>query len=114
MAVTLSDSTVFSSGLSSGMGVLVGRVTCSDNYATGGEPIDISNYFQAASNVTITVGGMSNYYHIVHTLGGNAAASNFVVCISNSEASNTTFTEIDAASDLSTLSFDIFAIGKLR
>ena len=113
MSVTL-DSTTLASGLSSGLGIVTGRGTMSSNYQSGGEPIDLSNYFNSSSNITIMIGAVSNYYYLSHTQGSNAAASNIVVGISNSEASNTTFTEIDAETDLSTLTFDFTAIGKLR
>jgi hypothetical protein len=115
MAVTLN--VVLESELPSGVKLIVGKGTLGNNYYTGGDLINFSNHFKAATYPVVTVSGADGY--ILEHDAGTAAAGKILAyypkfdILANTQDQNAVpLHQVIANANLSTVTFNFIAAGQ--
>jgi hypothetical protein len=105
--MALSLSVTHKSPMPGGALILFGTVTFDSSYPTGGETLDVSAYFTGSPHVFLS---QDDGYHIFHDKG-TAAAGKLLVHGTGS-AEKAAGTQVDNATDLSSVVCHIIVVGQ--
>lgn len=109
MSLTITKKLV--SPLIAGWGIGAFEVTFDSSYPTGGETLDLSDYFSSAETPIVAVSPQTSGYHLCHD-GGTVAAGKILV-VGTGAAEKGVGTQVDNATNLSTLVCDVIVLAKM-